>query len=386
MDSGLATQARFDWSPLASVAADGSRGVVFKLKRPDAAFLGDQLVMAVVPSRALAATPPADMATALFSTQPGVAGGPFRLEVRVPGQSIDLTANRRYYGGPAYLDGVQMQVMTDPPQLADQLGQGTISWAPDISAAAVRDLAGVPNVTLRRFPELGRFALVFNTRAGRPFAAAATRQAGAAALDHRKIARAAGGVAVWSGINSMSWAFPGATQVPIGPPPGTSGRLLIPLGDASRAAAAAEIVRELPGLVVESAPPADFEQRLRAGDFDVALAGLGEGVDPDPAPAVASWATPGAGPRGQNYGAYADEAVDALVQRDLALDPSDHAARRAVLAELRARLRADPPYVDLWTLDETDAFSDTVVGAGQAGPQLDQDLQSSFYARWSLSA
>jgi hypothetical protein len=42
--------------------------------------------------------------------------------------------------------------------------------------------------------------------------------------------------------------------------------------------------------------------------------------------------------------------------------------------------------VDLWTVEELDAFSQTVVGVGSAGIQLDQDLQSSFYARWSLSA
>ena len=40
----------------------------------------------------------------------------------------------------------------------------------------------------------------------------------------------------------------------------------------------------------------------------------------------------------------------------------------------------------LWTIDELDAFSTTVVGVGAVGPQLDQALQSSFYARWSLGA
>jgi hypothetical protein len=78
--------------------------------------------------------------------------------------------------------------------------------------------------------------------------------------------------------------------------------------------------------------------------------------------------------------------VDAAVRRDLALNPWDHAARRDALAQLQQRLAADPPFVDLWTVDELDAFSGTLLGVGTVGPQLDDDLQSSFYARWRLSA
>ena len=386
MDSTLASTARFDWSPLASVEAAGSRTVVFELKRPDAAFLGDQLTMAVVPSHELAATPPRDMAAALYSTQPSVAGGPFQLEVRVPGQSIDLEPNKRYYGGAPYLGGVQIQVIGSSSALADQLTQGLVGWAPDISTAAAAALGGAPNVTLRRFPELGRFALVFNERSGRPFADAAIRRNIAAGIDRRRVAAAAGGVAVWSDFNAASWAYDATASTGAQPEHETAGRLLYPLGDASRARAAAELVRELPGLTPDAVPPGDFQQRLAAGDFDVALAGLGEGVDPDPATAVASWETPASNPLGENFGAYADRAVDGLVQRDLQLDPSDHAARKAVLRDLERQLDADPPFVDLWTVDEIDAFSSTLAGVGAVGPQLDQDLQSSFYARWSLAA
>jgi len=56
-----------------------------------------------------------------------------------------------------------------------------------------------------------------------------------------------------------------------------------------------------------------------------------------------------------------------------------------VLDQISARIAADAPYVDLWAVNELDAFSGTLTGVGAVGPQLDQDMQSSFYARWSLS-
>lgn len=379
MNPALDTSARFDWSALASVNPAGDHAVTFKLRRPDAGLLGDALLTPVVPQHALADVTPGSMGTALFTTQPPVAGGPFRLEHRTPGQSIDLTANRRYYGPQPYLDGVQLQVLGDPVLLADGLGQGNIGWAPDISAAEAAALRGVPNVSIRGFPELGRYALVFNERSGRPFAAEGARQQLAAALDRNRIAAAARGVAVWSGVNSRSWAFGPVWKAPLGAAPATAARLLYPLGDAARARAAAEIAREVPALKLEAVPPGEFTARLDAGDFDTALAGLGEGVDPDPAATAASWGV-------ENFGGYADATVDRLVAQDLAQDPADHAARRPILDQLQRQIWADPPYVDLWTVDELDAFSGTVLGVGPVGPQLDQDLQSSFYARWSLTA
>ena len=78
--------------------------------------------------------------------------------------------------------------------------------------------------------------------------------------------------------------------------------------------------------------------------------------------------------------------LDSLLKRDLATDPMDHAARRQLLLQIQGRIADLVPYVDLWTIDELDAFSGTLTGVGAAGPQLDQDLQSSFYARWSLAA
>lgn len=380
MNPGLDTTARFGWSDVASVAAEGERTVEFHLKHRDASFLGDALVAAVVPSHALTDVSASAMSSALFSTQPMVAGGPFQLELRQPGENIFLKANKHYYGPQPYLDGVQLQVLSDPTLLADGFGQGTLDWALDISAAEARALAGVPNVTVRRFGELGRYALLFNERTGRPFATTAARQAVAAALDRRRIARAAGGTPVWSGINPSSWAAGLAFSArAAGSATPAAGELLYPLGDAARSRAAAEIAREAPSLTPTAVPPGEFEARLRAGDFDSALAGLGEGVDPDPAAAVETGG-------GQNFGAYSDPAVDSLVEQDLALDPSDHAARRPVLDRLQRQLWADPPFVDLWTVEEVDAFSGNLVGAGRAGPQLDQDLQSAFYARWSLAA
>lgn len=384
LDSSLDTRAVFDWTPLKSVERVDSRTVRFHLARPDAAFLGDRLLAPIVPRHALQGVALGSMSTAIFSTQPSVAGGPFQLRLRSPGISLGMSSNPRYFGAKPYLDTLTMLVISDQAQLETQIAQGNVGWAPDISGSVAAQLRGVTGVTVRSFPELGRYALVFNTRTGRPFAKADARIGVAAALDRAKIAAAAGGVAVSSGINPASWAHSAARAVPTGGATSTGGELLVPAGDESRAAAAAVIARET-ALTVKAVPPADFQSRLQAGDFDTALAGLGEGVDPDPALDVASWETPAADPHGHNFAELADPQLDALLRQDLAADPSDHAARAPLLAQIEARIAQTVPFVDLWTVDEYDAFGSALVGVGAVGPQLDHALQSSFYARWSLA-
>ena len=394
MDTRLDTSAVFDWSPLKAVAAVDDRTVRFTLTRPDAAFLA-RLVAPIVPRHSLADVRLDAMSRAMFTGQPLVGGGPFHLKLRTPGQAIVYTPNRWYFPAP-HVDTVQMRVISDPAKLTDQLAQGYVTWAPDVPPAVASALKGLPNVTLRSFPELGRYSLVFNTRTNRPYAGTAARRAVFGTLDPARVAAAAGGVAVYSGLNSSSWLYDtehfGPYTRPAGAaalPSGTA-ELLYPLGDKGRAAAAQEVERELGarGAAVRpvGVPPGDFASRLQGGDFDLALAGLGEGIDPDPSAAVASWETPERDPHGQNFGAYADGVVDTLVRQELAASPPDPARRKPVFDAIQAQLRQDPPFVDLWTYDETDAFGAGLADHGLVGPWLDQDLQSSFYARWSLTA
>jgi ABC-type oligopeptide transport system substrate-binding subunit len=383
MDPTLDTRAEFDWSPLKSVERVDGSTVRFHLNRPDAAFLGDRLLAPIVPKHALQGVALASMSTAIFSTQPSVSGGPFRLRLRQPGVSLGMSPNGNYFGAKPYLDTLSMLVLSDQTQLETQIAQGNVGWAPDIPASVAAQLRGVTGVTVRSFPELGRYSLVFNTRAGRPFANVMPRLAVAQTLDRNRIAAAAGGVPVTSGINAASWGFTSVATAGDGTR-GVTGELLIPQGDAARAAAAAEIARET-ALTVKPVTPEDFRSRLRSGDFDTALAGLGEGVDPDPALDVASWETPAGDPHGHNFAGLADAQLDALLKQDLAADPSDHAARKPLLLQIEKHIAQTVPFVDLWTVNELDAFGASLVNAGAVGPQLDQGLQSSFYARWSLA-
>jgi len=376
MDPTLDTRASFDWSPLQSVEKVDASTVRFHLSRADGAFLGNRLLAPIVPAESLATVSLQSMSSAIFSTQPPVAGGPFVLKQRSPGQSLELAPNPHYFGGKPNFDQVTMLVIGDQNALETQIAQGNVTWAPDIPAAVAAQLKGVPNVTVRSFRQLGRFALVFNARPGRPFMDSTSRTALASALNSQKIATAAGGIPIPSRTG-------GASSIQ------SAGELLIPLGDQSRAAAAAEVVREAAAvgatLTTKAVAPGEFAARLRSGDFDSALAGLGEGVDPDPQATAASWETPAADPHGQNFSGLADRQLDVLLKQDLALPPWDRAARQPVLDQISARIAADAPYVDLWAVNELDAFSGTLTGVGAVGPQLDQDLQSSFYARWSLS-
>jgi peptide/nickel transport system substrate-binding protein len=383
-DPSLDTRAVFDWSPLKSVERVDDSTVRFHLSRADSAFLGDRLLAPIVPKHALQGVALASMSTAIFSTQPSIAGGPFRLRLRNPGISLGMSSNGHYFGPKPYLDTLTMLVLSDQTQLETEIAQGNVGWAPDIPASVAAQLRGVTGVTVRSFPQLGRYSLVFNTRAGRPFAKLDARTGVAAALDRAKIAAAASGVPVSSGINSASWAYAATSATPAGGASLAGGELLIPQGDAARAAAAAEVARETK-LNVKAVPPADFQSRLRSGDFDAALAGLGEGVDPDPALDVASWETPASDPHGHNFAGLADPQLDALLKQDLAADPADHAARKPLLQQVEARITQELPFVDLWTVEEHDAFGAALVGTGAVGPQLDQALQSSFYARWSLA-
>lgn len=386
MDPALDTHAVFDWSPLKSIELVDDRTVRFLLMRPDGAFLGDRLLAPIVPKHALQGVAIGSMSTALFSTQPLVAGGPFRLRLRTPGASLAMSANGSYFGAKPFLDTVTMIVLGDQSQLETQIAQGKVMWAPDIPAGVAARLRGVTGVTVRSFPELGRYSLIFNVRTGRPFASASRRQAVSAELDNRRIAAAAGGVPVWSGVNAASWAYDRAhgefvSSAQDAGAAGTQAEVLIPAGDAARQAAAAEIARELGAhgvtLTAKAVAPDVFRARLRAGDFDAALAGLGEGVDPDPEAALASGGA-------QNFAGYSDPQMDQLLKRDLTLDPADRAKRAGVLDAIESKRRQDVPFIDLWTVDEWDAFGSALANPGPVAPQLDGALQSSFYARWSL--
>jgi hypothetical protein len=61
-------------------------------------------------------------------------------------------------------------------------------------------------------------------------------------------------------------------------------------------------------------------------------------------------------------------------------------ARRPVFAQIERTVIQDLPLIPLWTDTRWVAINVTVGGVGAVGPQLDEDLASSFYASWYLAA
>jgi len=96
---------------------------------------------------------------------------------------------------------------------------------------------------------------------------------------------------------------------------------------------------------------------LYHGRFQVALLGLGGGVDPDPSAYVACNQIP---PNGFNFARYCSEDVDHAALRGLVV--YDRAERQRIYSFIRHRLIADVPYHFLWQSSEIDVIPSALRG------------------------
>jgi len=99
---------------ITSVTAEGDRRVVFRYSRAYPEQLYDATFhVAPLPAHLLDSMPPEAVARSTYVTQP-VGSGPYRLVRNVPGQFVELAANRHFFLGKPKLERVIIRIASDP--------------------------------------------------------------------------------------------------------------------------------------------------------------------------------------------------------------------------------------------------------------------------------
>jgi peptide/nickel transport system substrate-binding protein len=280
------------------------------------------------------------------ATVPTYSAGPLAVQSWQPDQALVLTRNPRWYGRPARLDRVVLQVVADPAAQVQALRENRVQViAPNARAGLAEQLAGQADVQLVRGASLGWERLDLNLRTP-ALRQPALRQALFTAVDLARVR--AIGAEVFGGTEPMgSHAFvpgqPGYADVLAGTGQGTGDleaarrmltaagytgvgsalagpdgvpvpplRALYATANPARPRTAeyvAEAARGL-GLTVTTSPmdPGSYGSTLSGGQFDLVLYGWAI-----PAAHVAdaqqSWSTDGP----SNYTGFSDARVDRLL-------------------------------------------------------------------------
>jgi peptide/nickel transport system substrate-binding protein len=145
----------------------------------------------ILPARELARVPRSDMRRAPFSTHP-LGNGPFRFVERVPGQQWTFARNADFpasMGGAPTIRDLVVAVVDEPTTKFAGLASGDLDFAgiaPTMAALANRD----PMINVVDYPVLFSTALVFNVHRA-PFDDARVREAIDLSLDRQRIVDAA---------------------------------------------------------------------------------------------------------------------------------------------------------------------------------------------------
>lgn len=322
-----------------------------------------------------------------------IGSGPFRIAEVIPGGRIVLVANERHVEGAPAIGRIELRTVADPEEAAVLLATGVVDWIPVVGAGERAALAASPGVRVAERPEPLQRAILFNVRAGRPYADPRVREAFARCLDIGAIAAKAteGRAAILHAWGApRSWGFP-ATPPPPADPAAAAALLdaagWVPGPDGIRAQAGVRLasaiaIRSGRGDLVTFAREAAAALRacgieLRIDELDLTGSALIEalgwpnefdtllvtregGVDPDEdlAAFASAGVTSAEQPVGPNAGGFADPELDTRIE--LARRTPGQAARAALYAEAAAILDAARPALPLWYETATAAIAERV--------------------------
>ncbi len=400
-------------------AATGPLRVTFTLKTPLGGFL-QALTQPIVPAHLLGDIPVAGLPAASFGREP-VGSGPFAVtelsDASVslvpaeglpldqggdPGPGASATPGVGETPGPTrrpsrpmpYLPGIEFRYYSDPTALSADFEAGKLDGASGLTPALAGELAGGPGARALRYPGSTLTAALLNLRPGHPeFSSPAVRTALLAALDRGRIVSAAfAGAATLAAdpIPPSSALFDPKADPPVAYSRSAATKALRAAGwtragdgwhlpkakkpltievlsptEASNPtlyAAAAAVVRDWKaiGLTVDHTPlaPGTFvSDHLSVGKFQVAVADLRIGLDPDLYPLLASSQTLTGG---SNVAGVQDQVLDGLLEKARA--PGTIAARTAAYSALEKRLAAGRYLLPLAFANEIVVLRDTVSG------------------------
>ena len=417
---GLDTDVAFDWRGLDHVARVDDHTVTFVLSQPLAPFLANSLVTFVAPAHIYSPIDVHRMRTDPTNQVVPVSGGPFMFLKRVPGQEIQLVANPTYYRGRPYLDKLIEKVIPDAGAELTALQDGVVQWLPDVPALALVRAHPAGAVTYM-YPDLGYYDLRFNDRPDHLFGDPLVRRALAMTIDKAALVRQVTegtGTPLWGDIVPASWAFgAGATvrysvqldaaralMTRAGWTVGADGvaarngtrfeaPLLVRSDSPTRQQAAAVVAKAARAIGINLTPkPVDFAtfyDPLKAGTFEVALAGFATGLDPDEYAVLhSSQLRPDKSKDGLNWTGYQNPQLDTLIEEERSLARSQYSdtlhARRRVFDQVQTLLGTDVVTYHLWADGLAMAFSADIGGvvAGNGGSllHLDAGRNSAAYA------
>lgn len=353
-----------EWRDIAVETPD-ARTVVFTLPAASAGFL-NRATLGVAPRHLLEGTSQGDTRFTTFLETP-VGSGPYRV-VAIDDEHAVLERNASHHLGAPAIDEIELRFHSSESAVANALANGEVDGA--LLSQYARD--GVDEALSRR-PELSTIELTLaefdvlylNVRKD-PLSDEVLRRAIAAAVQPSTLLEAAG-VPGFPGEGPFvpgSWAFtprqPSATEAALifdeaGWPVGEGGLRrrdgqslsleLLTNADPVRAALASEIARRLRAasleVTVTTLPAGQLvAERLRPGEFDLALFGWDAGDDPDP---YGGWHSSQMSPEGANITGYGDPRADSLLA--LARLTLDVPERRALYARFSDRFAETAPGV-----------------------------------------
>lgn len=404
------------WSEV-SVVASGPRQVRFTLTTPLGGFL-QALTQPIAPAHLLGDVPIASLADDPFGEQP-VGSGPFALTELTPtsaslvpadivpgidGATPSAVSSPDSLTTPAptirpsrpmpYLTGLEFRFYDDVDLLRRDFRAGDLDGASGLPPAIAAELGATDGARLLRYPGSTLTAVLLNLRPGHPeFSTAGIRTGLLAGLDRARVAREAfGGMAATAtgpipAVSPMfdptadpvvpysrgtaetalkaagwtkgdkGWSLPGA-KTPL------SLEVLSPTETSNPGlfAAAEAVVRDWAriGLTAKhvALPPAEFVgERLSGGAFQVAVADLRIGLDPDLYPLLASSQTLTGG---SNVIGVQSAALDTLLEKARA--PGSEKVRKAAYSALQKQLAAGRYLLPLAFADEVVVLRDRVQG------------------------
>jgi peptide/nickel transport system substrate-binding protein len=380
LDRSTGSPKREDLAFLDAIEAPDDTTVVFRLRKPFAAYL-QATTLGIVPRATLGA-----------GGRVLVGAGPYRIERVVPGQEVTLRS-RADHGG---IREIRFRSIPDDTVRTLETDQGNVDLSENaIEPDNLRWLEARERICVKRIPGTTFQYLGLNFDDPR-LRDARVRRAIAAAIDRGAVVEhlLAGAARPATGLLPPEhWAYEAAVEThpydpaaakrlldeagypdPDGDGPKTRFRIGYKtttldshrrLGEALQAMLADVGI----GLEVRSFEWATFYEDIRHRRFELySLAWVGI-ADPDFFfTLLQSTMTP---PRGQNRGGYADPTIDRLV--DAGRETMDPVQRQRIYGEVQKRVAAELPFIPLWWTDNVVVHSKRLCGFA---PRPDGSLDS----------
>jgi peptide/nickel transport system substrate-binding protein len=333
-----------------TVTAEGDRRVVFTFSHPYAEQLYDVTFhVAPLPAHLLDTIPPEALGRSPFVAQP-VGDGPYRWVRSVPGQYIELAANRDFMLGKPVIDRVIVRVAADPDARMNYILSGEADAMDNVPPplSNLRRIAAVPWLRLVSVPSPTLGYLLFNGRdphqKSRPhpiLSDVRVRRAILRALDRPLIVQAvfdSYGEVPYGPVSPILWIRHGAPK-PERQNVEEARRLLdqagwrdsnhdgildrdgVPLAMTLSLPNTSAVRKQMAALLQEQLRKVGIQlelqqyefpvwnERRNSGDFDIDFAASSQ--DPTPSGLTQSWSCTG----GSNVAKYCDRRVDSLMER-----------------------------------------------------------------------